>query len=157
MRFQQYLTESLYKNWIFPSLSVMKSDFEEYKKKEEKKWKRRAQQIGMKFPMFKDFEDFQNKLKTSPVVNHNERFDRDINNRSNCNSIKCLKELVSTYVRPRDVDKIYNGFQRNDKIPYPIVVQGSRGKWILAGNTRLDVAFILGIPAKSILINLEEQ
>lgn len=65
--------------------------------------------------------------------------------RSNCSSIECLKSLVATYRYPRDVDRIIRGYVHNHPMPYPVVVHSKRkGYRVMGGNTRMDVAFILG-------------
>lgn len=142
-----------YSNWTFPDQSTMQSDFAEYKKKEQSKWKARAQIIGARFPLFNDFNHFVESLKNAQVVNA-DSIDRDVRNRSHTQSIDDLKDLVSSYVRPRDVDRIVSGFNSHDKIPYPIILKGSNGMWIMAGNTRLDTAGILGVPKKALLVDV---
>lgn len=158
MRLYQYLNEqSSYNNWTFPSDKTIKEDFNEYKKKEERKWKRRAQTIGMRFPIFDTLSDFKSSLKNAEVITVTERFDSRIMNRSHTSSIEDLKNLVSGYVRPRDVDRIVQGFENDDKIPYPIILKGSKGMWIMAGNTRLDAAFIMGVTPKALLVDVSEE
>ena len=45
--------ESLqYNNWSMHNDDTMKSDFNEYKHKEERKWLKRSERMGFKFPIF---------------------------------------------------------------------------------------------------------
>jgi len=153
MRLTQYITEK----WVFPDDKTLKADFSEYKKKEDYKWKRRAEQIGSRFPIFVDFDDFKTRLKKATVVNLTTQIDNQITNRSHCSSIESLESLVSTYKRPRNVQKIQQGIMSNDKLPMPIVLKGSRGMWIMAGNTRLDTAFLLGDKPKVLMIDVSQE
>ena len=62
--------------------------------------------------------------------------------------------MVSNYQNPRDVDRIVQGLQSGDPLPLPIIVKGSQGMWILAGNTRQAVTRVLGFVPEAILIDL---
>ncbi len=75
-------------------------------------------------------------------------------NRSHTSSIESLKSLVSGYFMPRDVDRIVQGYESNAAMLYPIILKGSNGEWIMAGNTRLDTAFILGIDPKVLYVDV---
>jgi hypothetical protein len=155
MKFEKFLNEKLsYNNWVRYTPESLKSDFTEYKKKENTKWKTRANTIGSRFPIFDSLENFKEILDKTEIKNLSDSMDRKINNRSRTSSIEDLKDLVSGYVRPRDVDRIVDGFKSNAKMPLPIVIEGDRGAWIMAGNTRLDVAFILGVQPKVLWIKV---
>lgn len=153
MRLNQYITEK----WVFPDNKTLKADFSEYKHKEDYKWKGRAEQIGARFPIFADFDDFKIRMKRARVINLTSQIDNQITNRSHTTSIEGLKSLVSGYVRPRDVDRISKGIINDDKLPMPIVLKGTRGMWIMAGNTRLDVAFLLGNKPKVLMIDVKKE
>ena len=152
MRLQEYLIEG----WVFPDSKTMDSDFAEYKKKEDYKWKGRASSLGARFPLFNDRAHFEESLKNAQVVNLTPTTDRKISNRSHTGSIEGLKSLVGTYHRPRDVDRIVQGIESGVKMPMPIVLKGSQGMWIMAGNTRLDTAFILGNKPKVLMVNVSK-
>lgn len=145
---------NLYNNWVFPNDLTIKADFDEYKKKEKAKWQSRAQSIGARWPLFNDIQHFKQSLQAAKIVPINDNIDRQIHNRSMTHSLDSLKSLVSGYQMPRDVDRIAKGFENNDRIPLPIVLQGSKGMWIMAGNTRLDTAGILGVPKKALLVDV---
>ena len=145
---------NLYNNWIVPTDQTIRADFDEYKKKENSKWKSRAQTIGARWPMFTDIQHFKQSLQAAKIVPINDNIDRQIHNRSMTGSLESLKSLVAGYQMPRDVDRIAKGFENNDRIPLPIVLKGSRGMWIMAGNTRLDTAGILGVPKKALLVDV---
>jgi len=143
-------------NWSFPNQETLQADFNEYKKKEDRKWKQRAIQIGARFPIFDNIECFVKCLKDAQVKTINDSIDATINNRSMTSSIEDLKDLVGSYYKPRDVDRIINGFKTGANIPYPIVIEGSKGSWILAGNTRLDVAGIMELQKKVLWVDVSE-
>ena len=150
-------TFSLYNNWIFPDIQTALADFSEYKKKEQSKWKSRATTIGARWPLFTDIEEFKASLKRSKVILLTDNIDRRIQNRSRTTSLDELKSLVGSYIRPRDVDRIVDGFKNNNRIPLPIILKGSKGLWIMSGNTRLDVAGILGVPKKALLVDVTSR
>lgn len=152
MRFKEYLTEG----WAFPDSKTMDSDWSEYKHKEDYKWKGRARTIGARFPIFNDREHFEDSLRNAKVVYLDSVTDSKIQNRSHTGSIESLKSLVNSYHRPRDVDRIKKGIESGARLPFPIVLKGSRGMWIMAGNTRLDTAFILGDKPKVLMVDVSE-
>jgi hypothetical protein len=153
MRLAKHL---ILENWAFPSDDVMKDDFSEYKKKENSKWEGRARRMGFRFPIFPTFDDFKQALKDAKVVELTKEMDNKIQNRSQTGSIEGLKNLVSSYVRPRDVDRIVQGLNSEARLPMPIILRGKHGMWIMAGNTRLDSAFILGKKPKVLMVDVSE-
>jgi hypothetical protein len=148
--------ESKFTNWSLPDEATMQADFKEYKKKEDSKWRGRARSMGFRFPIFDTFEDFKQALMTSPVITLTKAHDRNIENRSHTGSIESLKDLVSGYYQPRNVDRIVQGYESNAKMPHPIVLKGSKGEWIMAGNTRLDTAFIMGVTPRVIVVDVSD-
>lgn len=132
-------------NWIFPNEATIRADFDEYKKKEDAKWRERARHMGFRFPIFETYENFDNALRSAAITELTAEQDQYIMNRSHCRSISALKSLVNSYTYPRDVDRIVDGYNTNAAMPMPIVLWGKHGQWIMTGNTRLDTAFILGI------------
>jgi len=153
--YEKYLDENKnFTNWVRYTSESIKMDFLEYKKKEDNRWKNRAHLMGFRFPLFPTLEDFKKDLDNSPIIALTHSMDYKIKNRSRCTTLKDLKSLVSIYKRPRDVEYILQGYQSNSKMPMPIVIQGERGPWIMAGNTRLDTAFIIGIKPKVLWLDL---
>ena len=148
-----YETKKYQANWVVPSIEVLKEDFAEYKKKEQRKWKRRAEDICSRFPLFDDFEDFVTRVRNGKIVSLKEA--EPVYNLSYNPSIEDIKDMVSTYVRPRDVDRIIKGFETGAKMPMPLVVEGRCARWIMAGNTRVNVARVLGLPVKLIIVDVK--
>lgn len=143
-----------FNNWVFPNAATLQADYEEYKKKEMKKWQARSSTMGFRFPIFDTLQDFVSALRSAPVITLTKEHDRRVMNRSHTSSIEDLKSLVGGYNMPRDVDRIVQGYQSNAAIPYPIILKGSHGEWIMAGNTRLDTAFILGLQPKVLYVDV---
>ena len=143
-------------NWTFPDSDTLQADFTEYKKKEERKWKDRAAQLEMRFPIFDSLPHFVQSLKNADVRTISDNTDQQIHDRSHTNSIKALKQLVGSYYKPRDVDRIMRGYEEGAKMPYPIVIEGYNGAWIMAGNTRLDSAGILNFPKTVLWVDVRE-
>jgi len=143
-------------NWTFPDSNTLQADFTEYKKKEQRKWEGRANQLGMRFPIFDDLQHFIQSLKNAEVRTLDDATDRQIHNRSHTDSIEGLKRLVGSYYQPRDVDRIIQGYTNGAAMPYPIVIEGNNGAWIMAGNTRLDTAGILGLQKKVLWVDVRK-
>lgn len=143
-------------NWVFPNAATLQADYEEYKKKEMKKWQARASTMGFRFPIFDTYQDFVSALRTAPIITLTKEHDRRVMNRSHTSSIDDLKSLVGGYNMPRDVDRIVQGYQSNAPMPHPIILKGSQGEWIMAGNTRLDTAFILGVTPKVLYVDVSK-
>ena len=112
--------------------------------------------MGFRFPIFNTFNDFVAALKSAQVITLTREHDRNVMNRSHTHSIEDLKNLVSSYNKPRDVDRIVAGYESNAPMPYPIILKGSDGEWVQAGNTRCDVAFIMGFEPKVLLVDVSK-
>lgn len=110
--------------------------------------------MGFRFPIFDTFQDFMSALKSAPVITLTKEHDRRVMNRSHTSSIEDLKSLVSGYSMPRDVNRIVQGYKSNSAMPHPIILKGTQGEWIMAGNTRLDTAFILGVVPKVLYVDV---
>jgi hypothetical protein len=143
-----------FESFSFGWVKIAKSeDFIEYKKKEDSKWKQRAQSMGFRFPIFKDEEDFRNSINRAEVINLDE-YRNKIHHMTSIKDMNQLRQLVKSYQKPRDIDRIIDGIQNGDKIPMPIILKGEGGLFIMAGNTRQNVAYILGVPVEAILIDV---
>lgn len=155
MKLKHILTEQQnFDNWVFPPEQVIESDFSEYKKKEDRKWKSRAKQMGFQFPIFGTKQDFKQSLQSAQVIPITDQLANQVEHLTSVQTLDQLRDMVSGYVRPRDVDQIVNGFENNDPIPYPIILKGSNGIHIMAGNTRINAARVLGITPKALLVDV---
>lgn len=150
------LIEDITKNhvkWVRHDLATMKSDFEEYKVKEESKWLGRAHRYGFRFPIFDSFEQYVEAIKNSPIIDVTNELWGDIHNLSKNDSIEDITQMVSTYTIPRDVERIKNGIESGASLPLPVILKGDDGYHIMSGNTRLNVARVMGVETKAILID----
>ena len=158
MRYLDYLSEQeRYAKWVNYTPESLKSDFAEYKDKEERKWKTRAQAIGARFPLFKGFPEFTQALKKAKVKKlfqgEAERIGHVVLN----NNLSDVKRMVSGYTSgPRDVDRIVKGFESNAKMPMPIILKGKKDQFIMAGNTRLNVAYIMGLLPQVLVVDVSK-
>lgn len=116
-------------------------------------WPARCRSIGAKYPLFVDLADFISKVKSASV----ETLDANssVHNTTNMATVGAVRELVSQYQFPRDVDRILSGFTSGAKMPMPIIVRGPKGSWILSGNTRSNLAHVLKIPVKALWIDVD--
>ena len=154
--FRQFLESEhvQYDNWVRYTGSSVKSDFVEYKKKEESKWQDRAERIGMRFPIFDSEEQFRTDLDNAKIVSVSEL--DNVRNMSHNSSIADIESMVSSYRQPRDVKRIVQGLKNNAQIPMPIILKGSKGMWIMAGNTRQSTARVLGIDSDVLLVDVSK-
>lgn len=134
----------------------MKEDFADFKRKESK-WEDRARIIQLRTPLFTDLENFREMIEAGEIREIDRAFALKIHGMSTISSVGALKSLVSTYSKPRDVDRIVNGMKNEEKIPMPIIVKGKEGMWVLSGNTRCNVSFALGFKPKVIIIDLSKD
>lgn len=146
-----------YTNWIIPDPKTLQADFAEYQKKEQSKWQGRAEMMGFRFPIFKNFQEFLQAALAGKVIRLSEKDWQSVHNLTRLGSIEAIKDLVSSYVQPRDVDRIYNGILNNDAIPMPIILKGTNGRWIMAGNTRANVANAMHVPVKALEIDVSSK
>ena len=152
--FRQFLeSETIqYDNWVRYTTQSLKSDFIEYKKKEHSKWKNRADEIGSRFPIFESEEQFRTALDNGKIVNVSTL--GNVSNMTHNSSIADIEDMVSTYRQPRDVKSIEHGLKNNAQLPMPIILKGSKGMWIMAGNTRQATARVLGVDAEALVIDV---
>ena len=146
-----------YRHWVKPSTSALKEDFDEYKHKEELKWKDRARIIQCRYPLFSDIEEFKKAVASAEVREVDWTFIDKVGGTTTYKDFGTLSGIVSKYNRPRDIKRIRDGLRSDHKIPMPIIVKGKKGSWILSGNTRCNTAMIVGYKPKVIIIDLTES
>lgn len=142
MKLCEIASPQQFTNWSEPDDLALRKDYEEYSN--EIKWRDRAELMGFRYPLFDDIHQYEHDVHNAAVINVTTSFDRQIHNRTH----------MTTIGTKRDQIRIIDGFKHNDPIPYPVIIQGARGYWIMSGNTRLDVANILGVQAKAKLVDL---
>jgi len=139
--------------WIVPSATDIKDEWDVEYALPRRNWKGRAEIIGATFPIFDDVEDMISKVRDGHVMNMSSNMWDTTHNLSKNHDIDEVKSMVATYSRPRDVDRIVKGFEDGADMPMAIIIRGTEGSWILSGNTRLNVARLMGIPQKVIVVD----
>lgn len=133
-------------NWKLPSLSQLKQEFKiEQEMKGNEFWDNEA--------------DFLSAVKNGEIVTITPSEDQDIDYRSGTTSYEELLDLIKSYRsypefrNEKTLKSIYDGFKTNQPMDLPIVIKSEDGyKRIFSGNTRMDIAFQLGINPKVLLI-----
>lgn len=137
-----------FNSWVVPSDDTLKR---EYKVEIELKGRDH---------LFLSEQDFIDRVKSAPIVSISASEDRMIKNRSRTRNKEELIDLVSSYRswpefrNMKTVDAIYQGFENNSPMELPIVIKQSGRTFILTGNTRMDIAFQLGVSPKVIMVEL---
>jgi hypothetical protein len=137
-----------YNAWVIPDEDTLRREF-----KVEHEYKN--------LNLFDDVEEFLTKVKDGEITPVSKSDDMSIINRSRTGSFDSLLNLISSYAsypkyRNEDTLKdLYTKMEENKELDFPIVLQYPDGRRrIFSGNTRMDVAFQLGITPKVILINV---
>jgi hypothetical protein len=134
-----------FSNWKMPSLSQLKQEF-----------KIEQEMKGNEF--WDSEEDFLNAVKNGKIITITPSEDQDIDYRSGTESYDELLDLIKSYRsypefrNEKTLQFIYDGFKSNSPMDLPIVIQDNGYKRIFSGNTRMDIAFQLGINPKVLLI-----
>jgi hypothetical protein len=138
-----------FSNWKIPSLYQLKQEF-----------KIEQEMKGNEF--WEDEEDFLNAVKNGKIVTISSSEDQDIDYRSGTTSYEELLDLIQGYRsypefrNEKTLKAIYDGFKENKAMDYPIVIEDENdSRRIFSGNTRMDIAFQLGIDPKILLIRGE--
>jgi hypothetical protein len=134
-----------FSNWKMPSLSQLKQEFKiEQEMKNNKFWKNE--------------EDFLTAVKNGKIITITPNEDQNIDYRSGTTSYEELLNLIQGYRsypefrNEKTLKDIYNGFKNNQTMDYPIVIEDESNRRVFSGNTRMDIAFQLGINPKVLLI-----
>ena len=137
-----------FSNWKMPSLSQLKQEF-----------KIEQEMKGNEF--WEDEEAFLNAVKNGKIVTVTPSEDQDIDYRSGTESYEELLDLIKSYRsypefrNEKTIEAIYDGFKNNSPMDYPIVIEFKSGRRrIFSGNTRMDVAFQLGIDPKVLVVKI---
>ncbi len=135
-----------FSNWKMPSLSQLKQEF-----------KIEQEMKGNEF--WEDEADFLNAVKNGKIITITPSEDQDIDYRSGTQSYDELLDLIKSYRsypefrNEKTLQSIYDGFENNQAMDLPIVIEFSDGgKRVFSGNTRMDIAFQLGINPKVLLV-----
>jgi len=138
-----------FSNWVMPSLSQLKQEF-----------KIEQEMKGNEF--WDSEEEFLNAVKNGKIITITPSEDQDIDYRSGTESYEELLDLLKSYRsypefrNEKTLKAIYDGFENNQAMDYPIIIEDKDGsRRIFSGNTRMDIAFQLGINPKVLLVKGE--
>ena len=146
-----------YNKWIMPSLKDIKKEYKiEYTIKG-------LSRTGI-FPTEQSFIDA---VYAAEIVTVTPSLDNQIYNRSQTQSKEELHNLIRGYRsypefrNEKTLNNLYERFKTNKELDMPLVLKYPNGTMrMFAGNTRMDVAFQLGINPKVIMVevpNLNES
>ena len=141
------LKESIqYTSWVNPSVDSLKKEF-----------KIEHEMKGHDF--FDSEEEFLEAALKAQVVTITPSEDARIAYRSRTESKEELLSLIKgyrsypKYRNEETLENLYTRFQENEPMDMPIVIEFESGqRRIFGGNTRMDIAFQLGISPKVFLI-----
>lgn len=139
-----------FNNWKKPTLTEMKL---EYKVEYELKGLNR-------YDWFPTVDDFIKAIKNADTLEVNKEFDRKIRNRSRTKTKEELLSLIKNYAsypefrNEKTLDNIYDGFKNNSPMTMPIVLKINDDYRVFSGNTRMDIAFQLGINPIVIILSV---
>ena len=140
-----------FSNWIIPDKKALELEYNV-------EYKNHTRDIyGDIWPTFKDF---YNTVKQATVKEINNNFDNRIGNRSKTKSYSQLIGLVSMYQswpkyrNEQTVKDIYTGFKTNKPMKMPLILKNNNNYTVMSGNTRMDIAFQLGINPKALIIDI---
>jgi hypothetical protein len=135
--------------WVKPDSQNLELEYKYEYLLPSRNWDRRCQSIGAQYPLFADQADFNRKILSAPVTTITPEM--RVTNMTHIRTVDGVKDLVNSYQFPRDVDRIIQGFENGAKMPLPIIIKGTKGMWILSGNTRSNLAMIHKVPLKAIV------
>jgi len=146
--FEQFIGEAKYNSWVMPSDKALA---QEYRVEHELK--------GMN--IWPSLKDFVNAVKNAKVVEIDKKMDKEISYRSGTKDFDSLHRLIKSYrsyPKYRNENTLKNLYKRlgnNEPLDYPIIIKRKDGGMrIFSGNTRMDVAFQMGINPKVIIIEI---
>ncbi|NP_835620.1 hypothetical protein Rm378p033 [Rhodothermus phage RM378] len=145
-----------FNNWVEYTDDVLRLEY--YLEYEIRRWR---YQYCDPFPTF---EDFKEAVKKAPRIIVTPELDKIIRNRSRTRTFDELLALIKTYRgypkfrNEKTLQAIYDGFKNNKPMKMPIVLELPDGTLrVMSGNTRMDVAFQLGINPKVILVKVPDR
>lgn len=143
---------SHFNNWVVPSNSALEKEYKvEY-----------LHHIVYNFgEMWPNFADFVHAATVGRVITLSEADDRRIGNRSRMDNMFDLVQLVSTYrswPEFRNMNTLIDmisRFKNNEPMTMPIVLSKRGDMFLMSGNTKLDIAFMMNVEPKALVIDIE--
>ena len=148
VKLKDILNEAVqFTNWVRPTLSDLKR---EYKVEHELK--------GLNY--FDSEKDFIDSISSASEEYITPQIDRAIEYRSNTKTYNDILKLIKGYRsypefrNEKTLQAIYAAFNSNDAMTMPIVIRDGDRMRVFAGNTRMDIAFQLGINPKVLMVDI---
>jgi hypothetical protein len=142
------LLENTYTGWVRPSIDSLKQEFRVEHELKGHSW-------------FADEAEFLEAAGRAKTVTITPAIDRKIGYRSGTKTYDALVKLLQTYKswgKYRSEEKLQNMYSRlrnNLDMDMPIVLKfPDGGMRVFGGNTRMDIAFQLGIDPKVLMIEV---
>jgi len=154
MKLANVLTEGSYNSWQTPSAKNLKQEYDIEYKHHVRDW------AGDIWPTYKDFLA---DVKTAKKVKISKGTDSSIGNRSRTKDKKSLLRLIKGYAsypqyrNEKTIDNLYNRIEKGESLDMPLVLKTKRGMEIMAGNTRMDVAFHTGNTPTVLVIDVSDR
>jgi hypothetical protein len=148
--FKQFAEQVEYSNWTMPTTEDFRKEYHvEYEIKP----------LG-KSGIWPTFEDFMKDVNAAEVIEVTRDIDSDISNRSRTKNFDGLHNLIKSYSsypefrNEKTLRGLYASFESGDTMHHPIVIERDGQRRVFAGNTRMDVAFQLGINPHVLLVKV---
>lgn len=148
-----------YKNMVFENISFDNWSIPN-KKQLEQEYHIEQELKGNEF--WEDKTAFLNAVDNASIETITPDEDYDIDYRSHTTSKKELINLIKgyrsypQYRNEETIENLYNRFRKNLEIDLPIVIQFSDGSYrVFSGNTRMDIAFQLGMNPKVLIVKAD--
>jgi hypothetical protein len=137
-----------FSNWKMPSLDKLKLEY-------------KIEDVMKGNHFFDSEEAFLSAIQQAQIITISSSEDINIGYRSATQTKEELLDLIKGYRsypefrNEKTIEAIYDGFKNNLPMDYPIVIEFKSGKRrIFSGNTRMDVAFQLGIDPKVLVVKI---
>ena len=91
-------------------------------------------------------ESLKSALDNSPLKEMSPEEHNRLGNSTNFSDLDSLQRFTNNYVRPRPVKEISDNYDNKVPMSPPITIKQNGRKWILSGNTRMNVMRIKGMP-----------
>lgn len=143
------LSESKYNSWVMPNKQMLAREF---RVEHEKKGRRD----------FASEQDFIQAVQNAEIRKIDKSTDKRIGNRSHTTTFDELHDLIKmyrSYPKYRNEESLrdmYKRFGNNQPMDMPIIFDDNGELEIFSGNTRMDIAFQMGITPKAMIININD-
>lgn len=141
----------MFSNWVKPSHEAIEKEYNvEYKN-------HIIHGFGELWP---SINDFIQALNNAAVVSLSKEDDYNVYNRSYTKNMEGLVDLVCTYrswPKFRNMDTLQNmimRFKENRPLTMPIILSENKTLYLMSGNTKLDIAFMMDITPKVLIIKI---